>query len=157
MIPQPYSINVTFIGDPGGDPADSTDTNAFILTGGYASVANNGDVSNNGGAIDAEDPNDAISLHNMEMIGNAPMAAAAACIPQVLWAFTACRLNTARLFTSYIEGNIADYSGTAAGAGNGGGLDAGGCSRSTRAYVLDNSADNGGGAYAAGNPQVEVY
>ena len=154
VIPQPYSINVNFVGDPSADPADPTDTNAFILTGGYASVATNGDVSDNGGAIDAEDPNDAISLYNVEVIGNSADGNGGGVYSAGSLGVYGVPVESNGLYTSYIEGNTADLSG---GGGNGGGLYAGGLLTVYQSYVLDNTADNGGGAYAAGNPQAEVY
>ena len=120
-------------------------------------MANNGDVSNNGGAIDAEDPNGAISLHNVEVIGNSADGNGGGVYSAGSLGVYGVPVESAGLYTSYIEGNTADYSGYASGAGNGGGLYAGGLLTVYQTYVLDNSADNGGGAYAAGNPQAEVY
>jgi len=69
VTPLGSSINVSFVGDATGDPSDPT-TPALILQNGDASVSRTGDVSSNGGAIDAEDPNISIQIYDVEIIGN---------------------------------------------------------------------------------------
>jgi len=165
VIPAGFSVAVNFIGDPTGDPSNPA-SHAFILENGYASIANNGDVSNNGGAIDGEDPNVSIALFNMEIIsnradGNGGGVYSAGSLGVYGTDLTATlgappiSVNPSlgptaggSLDSSYIEGNVADASGT---GGCGGGLWAGRQMIIDQTDVLDNIADNGGGAYEASN------